>query len=219
MPGMRFDALNAGCYDKGQLKYVGKVRNHFYRIMRRAMMALLQQLLTAQCPFSDLPEETAYLVFAHPRWDTEMPVLKPLPVTQIEFQDRRRTGIWGIPVSRLRRAKTAARGLETIWPQCTACPIIELPGFVTVRNGESNGEVWFLNQAPEDYWHYKFCVRCDRPASDTLQIPISDAKRLWMCALRLYQDARLSFADPAIGCESHVLLPANSDVFFSDLDH
>jgi hypothetical protein len=64
---MRFDALNAGCYDKGQLKYVGKVRNHFYRIMRRAMMALLQQLLTAQCPFSDLPEETAYLVFAHPR--------------------------------------------------------------------------------------------------------------------------------------------------------
>jgi ATP-dependent DNA ligase len=33
---MRFDALNAGCYDKGQLKYVGKVRNGFSRIMRRA---------------------------------------------------------------------------------------------------------------------------------------------------------------------------------------
>jgi hypothetical protein len=35
--------------------------------MRCAMMPLLQQLLTDECPFSDLPEETAYVVLAHSR--------------------------------------------------------------------------------------------------------------------------------------------------------
>jgi ATP-dependent DNA ligase len=55
--GNPFGALIVGCYQCGKLKYVGKIRNGFVPDMRCAVMPLLQQLLTDECPFADLPEK------------------------------------------------------------------------------------------------------------------------------------------------------------------
>jgi len=85
--GNPFDALIVGCYDGGKLRYVGKVRAGFVPHMRCAMMPLLQELATDQCPFSDLPENrrTLYSLtgddMQNCRW------LKPLLVAQISFQE------------------------------------------------------------------------------------------------------------------------------------
>ena len=49
--------LIVGCYEADKLKYVAKVRNGFVPHMRCAMVPLLQQLLTDDCPFADLPEK------------------------------------------------------------------------------------------------------------------------------------------------------------------
>ena len=55
--GNPFDALIVGCYEGGKLKYVGKVRAGFVSHQRCAMMPLLEQLSTEDCPFIDLPEK------------------------------------------------------------------------------------------------------------------------------------------------------------------
>ena len=55
--GNPFDALIVGCYEGDKLKYVGKVRAGFVPHMRCAIMPLLQELKTDECPFVDLPEK------------------------------------------------------------------------------------------------------------------------------------------------------------------
>jgi ATP-dependent DNA ligase len=65
--GNPFDALIVGCYDAGNLKYVGTMRAGFVPHMRCAMMPLLQELTTDQCPFADLPEKRRTLRSAEMR--------------------------------------------------------------------------------------------------------------------------------------------------------
>lgn len=101
--GNPFDALIVGCYEAGKLKYVGKVRNGFVPHMRCSIMPLLQQLLTEECPFADLPEtrRTWYSLTLDEMQKCQW--LKPLLVAQIEFQE------W-TPDSHLRHPRFA--GLE-----------------------------------------------------------------------------------------------------------
>jgi bifunctional non-homologous end joining protein LigD len=99
--GNLFDALIVGCYEAGKLKYVGKVRNGFVPHMRCAMMPVLQQLLTDECPFIDLPEKR-HIWYSLTRDEIhKCEWLKPLLVAQIEFQEW--TG-WGSKASKLLRA-------------------------------------------------------------------------------------------------------------------
>ena len=85
--GNPFDALIVGCYEADKLKYVGKVRNGFVPHMCCAMMPLLEQLLTDECPFFDLPEKrrTWYSLTRDEMQKCQW--LKPLLVVQIEFQE------------------------------------------------------------------------------------------------------------------------------------
>ena len=79
--------LIVGCYEADKLKYVAKVRNGFVPHMRCAMVPLLQQLLTDDCPFADLPEKrrTWYSLTRDEMQKCQW--LRPLLVAQIEFQE------------------------------------------------------------------------------------------------------------------------------------
>ena len=90
--GEPFDALIVGCYEAAKLRYVGKIGNGFVPHMRCAMMPLLQQLMTDECPFADLPEKRRTWYSLNRDEMQKCQWLKPLLVAQIEFQDGRRTG-------------------------------------------------------------------------------------------------------------------------------
>ena len=68
--GNPFDARIVGCYEGEKLRYVGKVRAGFVPHMRCAMMPLLGELATDQCPFADLPHG----LFANAGGDAQLPV-------------------------------------------------------------------------------------------------------------------------------------------------
>jgi ATP-dependent DNA ligase len=86
MGGNPFAALIVGCYERGKLKYVGKVRAGFVPPMRCTMFPLLQKVLTEKCPFADLPEKrrTLYSLTKDEMHNCQW--LKPLLVAQIEFR-------------------------------------------------------------------------------------------------------------------------------------
>ena len=85
--GNPFDALIVGYYDGGQLKYVGKVRAGFVPHLRCAMMPLLQELSTQECPFVNLPEKRRTLYSLTRDEMQKCQWLKPLLVAQINFQE------------------------------------------------------------------------------------------------------------------------------------
>ena len=91
--GNPFDALIVGCYEADKLKYVGKIRNGFVPHMRCAMMPLLQQLLTGECPFADLPEKrrTWYSLTGDEMQKCQW--LKPLMWRRLNFRNGRLTVI------------------------------------------------------------------------------------------------------------------------------
>ena len=71
----------------GKLKYVGKVRAGFVSHMRCAMMPLLQELGTDECPFADLPEKRRTVYSLNRDEMQECHWLQPLLVAQIEVAE------------------------------------------------------------------------------------------------------------------------------------
>jgi len=82
-----FDSLIFGYYDGGKLMYVARTRNGFVPASRRQVFAKLKHLVTASCPFVNLPETR------RPRFGEELNAekmkkavwLRPEAVAQIEF--------------------------------------------------------------------------------------------------------------------------------------
>jgi len=85
--GKPFDALIVGCYEAGNLTYVGKVRNGFVPHMRRELMAKMKPLKIDACPFANLPEKrrTQWALTREQMKDCVW--LKPELVAQIEFTE------------------------------------------------------------------------------------------------------------------------------------
>jgi DNA ligase D-like protein (predicted ligase) len=81
------DALVVGFYDRGSLKFAGKVRAGFTPHLRREVFGAISGLKTLRCPFADLPQANAS------RWGggitagemAEFTWLKPQAVAQIRF--------------------------------------------------------------------------------------------------------------------------------------
>jgi bifunctional non-homologous end joining protein LigD len=87
--GNPFDALIAGCYEGKELKFVAKVRNGFVPHMRCALFPILQEFITNECPFTNLPEKRRGQ-WALNLTNGEMQNcqwLKPELVAQIEFNE------------------------------------------------------------------------------------------------------------------------------------
>jgi ATP-dependent DNA ligase len=85
--GMNFDALIFGCYEAGQLLYVGRTRNGFTRSSKEQLFRRFRGLEIAECPFVNLPEAKSG------RWGQGLTAdkmkecrwLKPVLVAQFEF--------------------------------------------------------------------------------------------------------------------------------------
>ena len=54
--GDTFDALLVGYFDGSRLLFIAKIRNGFVPATRRDVMAKLRPIVTARCPFANLPE-------------------------------------------------------------------------------------------------------------------------------------------------------------------
>jgi bifunctional non-homologous end joining protein LigD len=84
-----FDSLLVGIYERGELLFVGKVRNGFVPDTRRQLFAALRELATGVCPFANLPEANnarrgealTPAVMKKCKW------LKPRLVARIEFTE------------------------------------------------------------------------------------------------------------------------------------
>lgn len=89
-----FDCVVVGVYDKGKLKFSGKVRAGFNRFTRSKLLGSMQPFETSACPFTDLPTGKTG------RWGEgitaddmkEMRWLKPELVAQIRFTEWTRAG-------------------------------------------------------------------------------------------------------------------------------
>ena len=87
--GNPFDALIVGCYEGGNLQFVGKVRNGFVPHVRRAMFPFMEKIIVDNCPFANLPEKRrgpwalnlTSGEMRNCRW------VKPLIVAQIQFRE------------------------------------------------------------------------------------------------------------------------------------
>ncbi|HEX8311628.1 MAG TPA: hypothetical protein VF614_09945 [Chthoniobacteraceae bacterium] len=88
VPGRHgFDSLLVGVYDSRRLHFVAKVRNGFVARTREEIFPELKKLLTATCPFVNLPETKAS------RWGEALTAekmkeclwLKPKLVCQVAF--------------------------------------------------------------------------------------------------------------------------------------
>jgi ATP-dependent DNA ligase len=54
--GKNFDAVIFGCYQAGQLQYVGRTRSGFTPSLRDQVFRRFRGLEIAECPFANLPE-------------------------------------------------------------------------------------------------------------------------------------------------------------------
>ena len=82
-----FDSLIVGYYDKDKLMYVARTRNGFVPMSRRQVFSKLRHLVTASCPFANLPE-TRRSRFGEELNAEKMKKaiwLRPEAVAQIEF--------------------------------------------------------------------------------------------------------------------------------------
>jgi DNA ligase D-like protein (predicted ligase) len=82
-----FDSLIVGYYDGGKLTYAARTRNGFVPASRRQVFSKLKQLVTASCPFVNLPE-TRRSRFGEELNAEKMKKavwLRPEAVAQIEF--------------------------------------------------------------------------------------------------------------------------------------
>jgi DNA ligase D-like protein (predicted ligase) len=82
-----FDSLIVGYYDGGKLMYVARTRNGFVPASRRQVFSRLRHLVTATCPFTNLPE-TRRSRFGEELNAEKMKKavwLRPEAVAQIEF--------------------------------------------------------------------------------------------------------------------------------------
>jgi DNA ligase D-like protein (predicted ligase) len=82
-----FDSLIVGYYDREKLMYVARTRNGFVPASRRQVFAKLKHLVTASCPFVNLPE-TRRSRFGEELSAEKMKKavwLRPEAVAQIEF--------------------------------------------------------------------------------------------------------------------------------------
>src|SRR5947199_6190974 len=98
-----FDSLILGYYDKDKLMYVARTRNGFVPASRRQVFSKLKHLVTAECPFVNLPE-TRRSRFGEELNAEKMKKavwLRPEAVAQIEFLE------W-TEASRLRHSKFVA---------------------------------------------------------------------------------------------------------------
>ncbi len=98
-----FDSLIVGYYDGDKLTYVARTRNGFVPASRRQVFAKLKHLVTAECPFVNLPE-TRRSRFGEELNAEKMKKavwLRPEAVAQIEFLE------W-TEASRLRHSKFVA---------------------------------------------------------------------------------------------------------------
>jgi hypothetical protein len=69
--GIHFDALIFGCYEGGQLRYVGRSRSGFTRSSKEQLFRQFRGLEVAECPFANLPEgyrALKSLLFRDRRW-------------------------------------------------------------------------------------------------------------------------------------------------------
>src|SRR6184192_308504 len=97
-----FDSLIVGYYDRDKLTYVARTRNGFVPASRRQVFSKLKHLVTAECPFVNLPE-TRRSRFGEELNAEKMKKavwLRPEAVAQIEFLE------W-TEASRLRHSKFA----------------------------------------------------------------------------------------------------------------
>ena len=98
-----FDSLIVGYYDRDKLTYVARTRNGFVPASRRQVFSKLKHLVTAECPFVNLPE-TRRSRFGEELNAEKMKKavwLRPEAVAQIEFLE------W-TEASRLRHSKFVA---------------------------------------------------------------------------------------------------------------
>jgi len=98
-----FDSLIVGYYDGDKLTYVARTRNGFVPASRRQVFSKLKHLVTAECPFVNLPE-TRRSRFGEELNAEKMKKavwLRPEAVAQIEFLE------W-TEASRLRHSKFVA---------------------------------------------------------------------------------------------------------------
>ena len=82
-----FDSLIVGYYDGGKLIYVARTRNGFVPASRRQVFSKLKHLVTANCPFVNLPE-TRRSRFGEELNAEKMKKavwLRPEAIAQIEF--------------------------------------------------------------------------------------------------------------------------------------
>src|SRR2546429_239011 len=82
-----FDSLIVGYYDGDKLTYVARTRNGFVPASRRQVFSKLKHLVTAECPFVNLPE-TRRSRFGEELNAEKMKKavwLRPEAVAQIEF--------------------------------------------------------------------------------------------------------------------------------------
>lgn len=105
--GRNFDAILVGYYQGNELRYAGSIRAGFTPASRQALFSAFAKLEQAQCPFSNLPDESKG------RWGTgvtaekmtECRWLKPRIVVAIDFLE------WTLD-NRLRHASFVARSVQ-----------------------------------------------------------------------------------------------------------
>ena len=90
-----FGALLIGYYEKGKLRYAGKVGTGFDAARLRSLHAMFEKRVTARCPFSDLPR-TNESRFGDPMNAAAMKTvrwLKPNLVCQVRFAEWTEDGL------------------------------------------------------------------------------------------------------------------------------
>jgi ATP-dependent DNA ligase len=85
--GKNFDAVIFGCYEAGQLQYVGRTRNGFTPSSREQLFRLFRGLEIADCPFVEPPGGQKWTMGrgAYPDKMKEGHWLAPVLVGQFEY--------------------------------------------------------------------------------------------------------------------------------------
>ncbi|QDW27220.1 DNA ligase D [Pedobacter sp. KBS0701] len=82
-----FSALALGVYDKGKLKYIGKVGTGFNQTTQKELMEEFDKLATKTCPFETTPDVDEPSQFRPQRLGAKPTWLKPKLICEIEFAE------------------------------------------------------------------------------------------------------------------------------------
>lgn len=92
-----FSALLVGVYDKGVLQYCGKIGTGFNDKAQKEMMARFKSLVTAQCPFSFVPDINKASRFRPNPPLAEAVWLKPQLVCEVYYREMTSEGVMRHP--------------------------------------------------------------------------------------------------------------------------